>query len=234
MCSVATAPLGPELVIGLVGAIGSNLSGVSSAIADALNAVTYSSEEIRVIDQLHSFKDWASLPERPKDERYKTHIEAGRQFCEKIESEDGLARLAVAKIRRLRRDATGDFLKPRERHGYILRSLKRKGEVELLRSTYGPSFLLVAAYSPRIRRIEDLAHSIARSHNQFDADAFRETAERLVEVDEKEGAPLGQNIRETFPLADVFVRTESPREIRDALVRLHRDSLRISVPHADP
>lgn len=216
---MATAPVGPELVFGLVGAIGSNLSGVASAMADALKDVAYSSEEIRVVDLLHSFEEWSSLPHSPEDERYKRHIEAGREFCERIGREDGLARLAVARIRRLRRDATGDFLKPRERHAYILRSLKRRGEVELLRSTYGPSFLLVAAYSPRLQRIEDLAQRFARSRNQFDADAFREMAERLVEVDEKEGTTLGQNIRETFPLADVFVRTESPRAIREALVR---------------
>jgi cytidine deaminase len=207
------------LVIGLVGAIGANLSGVADALTDALKDVGYTAQEIRVVDLLHSFKDWAGLPERPVDERYTTHIEAGRQFCEKIGTEDGLARLAVANIRRLRRDATGDYLETRARHAYLLRSLKRRGEVELLRSTYGPSFLLVAAYSPRLQRIEDLAQRFARSRNQFDADAFRERAEHLVEVDEKEGTTLGQNVRETFPLADVFVRTESPRAIREALVR---------------
>lgn len=217
--SVATVPRGPELVIGLVGAIGSNLSGVASALTDALKDVGYTSEEIRVVDLLHSFEDWASLPHSPEDERYKRHIEAGGEFCKRVGREDGLARLAIARIRRLRRDPTGDYLEPRARHAYVLRSLKRRGEVELLRNTYGPSFLLVAAYSPRLQRIEDLAQRFARSRNQFDADAFREIAEHLVEVDEKEGTTLGQNVRETFPLADVFVRTESPRAIRDALVR---------------
>jgi cytidine deaminase len=207
------------LVIGLVGAIGANLSGIAVALTGALKDVGYTSEEIRVVDLLHSFDAWADLPHHPEDERYKRHIEAGREFCEKIGREDGLARLAVARIQRLRGDATGDFREPHERHAFILRSLKRRGEVDVLRSIYGPSFLLIAAYSPRLRRIDDLAHSIAKSHNQFDADGFRETAERLVEVDETEGVPLGQNVRETFPLADVFVRTDGPREIRQALLR---------------
>lgn len=208
-----------ELVIGLVGAIGSDLAGVETGLIDALSDVGYTAETIRVVDLLHQFELWANLPHSPEDQRYKRHIEAGREFCEKLGREDALARLAVASVRQCRIKQTGDFKTPPSRHAYVLRSCKRKAEVELLRKVYGSSFWLVAAYSPRQQRIDDLAKRFAESYNEFDSDQYRALAEKFVEVDEMEGIAFGQDIRSTFPLADVFVTTESRRAIRDAITR---------------
>lgn len=214
-----SAALGPELVVGLVGAIGSNMSSVSHSLANALLAVNYTVEEIHVIDLLHSFPEWANTPHYPEEKRYEDHIAAGREFCKKLNREDGLVRLGVARIRESRVGFSNDFHKPYQRHAYVLRSLKRKAEVELLRYVYGSSFLLVAAHLPRQKRIDYLAKNFADSNHEFDPDRFRAKAEELVEIDEREGDAFGQNVGSTFPLADIFVSAKNNRDTTKSLER---------------
>lgn len=51
----------------------------------------------------------------------------------------------------------------------------------------------------------DLARLICTSANGSDPERFRDKAEYLVSKDENEGDKLGQNVRNCFPLADLFV-----------------------------
>jgi hypothetical protein len=112
----------------------------------------------------------------------------------------------VGKIRKLRAKETGDSEEPAKRTAYVLKSLKHPDEVASLREIYGPGFFLVAAYSPREARVQNLANKIARSHNSYDPEAYREHAERLITRDQKDAQnTFGQNVRQSFPLADVFL-----------------------------
>jgi cytidine deaminase len=118
-----------------------------------------------------------------------------------------MAVLAVQQIRARRFKLTGNHDTPATRRAYIVHSLKRPEEAETLRRIYGPGFVLIAAYSPREQRTKRLEQSIAESqHVAPPTSEQTRAAEDLVQIDERERArPLGQNVRDTFPLADLFV-----------------------------
>jgi cytidine deaminase len=218
--SVASDSDGAELFIGIVGAVGTNLEQVIAALRDALAGMSYQCHEIRLSDLLHTFSRWKNLANSPADDRYREHMTAGTNFRQTVGRGDGLAALALSDVRTTRRNLTGAEDIPAPRVAYILRSLKRPEEASLLRNIYGPSFFLVAAYCPRELRVDQLAQQISDSHHVFDLNKFRATAEELVQRDETEtDTNLGQNVRELFPLADVFVNAADPTSLRSEIGR---------------
>lgn len=202
---------GPELFFGLVGAVGTDLGPVVTALADALRTVAYTADEFRLSELLYEIDRWAGLPRRgvtPEDVRIDEHMEAGSEFREALQRGDALAAWALGAIRDERAEITGDEKKAAQRHAYILRQLKHPAEADLYRRLYGPSFILISAYSPRWHRVDALSGRIARSHHAYDAQPHRSQAEALVQKDEaEEGRPLGQNVSRVFPRADVFIDT---------------------------
>lgn len=91
----------------------------------------------------------------------------------------------------------------------------------MLRRVYGRLFLFLSAYTPRQKRHEALCQRIKRTSK--DVSEFHEDANRLIERDEKEADNhFGQNVRDTFPLADVFVDAREPRELRSQIDRAVR------------
>lgn len=202
-----------ELVVGIVGAVGSKLGYVQDALQSAFTAAGYRAEPVRLVELLHEIDKWENLDEAPEDIRLEKHMDAGDEFRSSINSDDALAVLDVGEIRKLRQKLTGATTEPAERSAYILKSLKHPEEILSLREIYGPGFLLVAAYSPREVRIQTLASKIARSRNSYDVEPFRENAERLVSRDQKDSTKtFGQNVRQSFPMADVFVdSTDEPK-----------------------
>jgi cytidine deaminase len=213
-----------ELVIGMVGAVGSNLGYVQKALQAAFAAAGYRAEPVHLAELLHEIDRWEVLTEAPEDLRIEKHMDAGDEFRSLIGSDDALAVLGVGEIRKLRQKLTNSPTEPAKRTAYIVKSLKHPEEILSLREIYGPGFLLVAAYSPREIRLQNLASKIARSRNSYDSDPFREDAERLVTRDQIDSTKtFGQNVRQSFPMADVFVdSTDEPklRENVDRFVRL--------------
>jgi deoxycytidylate deaminase len=212
---------GPELFIGLVGAIGTDLARVEQILADSLVRVDYSCRTIRLIELLHSTK-WASgLVEQPLYDRYMTHMDGGDLFREKVGG-DGLALFAVGRVRQFRKendpDRNADKLIPN--CAYVFRSLKHPGEVERFRKLYGEAFVLVSAYSPRESRVRKLAADIAQSQDSAHSSRFRDKAEHLINRDEEESdLPFGQKVKDTFPAADVFVNASDPDGLQKSIER---------------
>jgi deoxycytidylate deaminase len=199
-----------ELVIGLVGAVGSQMGSVEEALLSAFKPLNYQCEQVKLIELLHEVEKWKDLQHDHEDERIRTHMDAGDEFRRLIGGNDALAVLGVGKIRSLRNKITSDPDKPRPRCVYLLRSLKHHEEVECLREIYGRAFILVAAYSPREERVQHLANKIAESRYGATAEQCRPDAERLVNRDQEDSAaPHGQNVRAAFPMADVFIATTS-------------------------
>lgn len=107
---------------------------------------------------------------------------------------------------------------------YILRSLKLPAEVQLLRRIYGQFFILIAAYSKHDARTAALAEQIAASLKDSDSTRHRADAERLIARDEKDrestsGEKFGQNVRNTFPLADLFVDADERGNLKESIGR---------------
>ncbi|MFZ3210966.1 MAG: anti-phage dCTP deaminase [Terriglobales bacterium] len=212
-----------ELVIGLVGAVGSNLGAVQDVLLQLFSDVGYASEPVHLIELLHEIDRWERSTNRRRTVRIEKHMDAGDEFRKVIESDDALAVLGVGRIQKLRFKKTKDLRVPASRAVYILKSLKHPHEVATLREIYGPGFFLVAAYSPREERVQNLATRIARSHNSHDLEGFREQAERLMSRDQRDaGKSYGQNVRHAFPLADVFVGTTDENSLQDQIQRFVR------------
>ena len=220
---MAEAAVGPELVIGLVGATGTDLEAVSNELDQSLRACGYQSDIIRLVHLLRDFRKWAALPTVPEDERIRGHMDAGDEFRRITRYPDAFARLGILAIVEHRHKLTGSETEPAQRRAFILRSLKRPEEVEALREVYGASFVLVGAYSPRGARVARLASRISASHSSVNADGFRSAAEALVKRDlDDEEQESGQRVGEVFPLADFFVNANDRAGLRTAVDRTTR------------
>jgi len=209
---------GPELVIGLVGAIGTDLASVSESLQRHLGSVGYSSAEIRVSALLHDIEQYAHLASvQDQEVYYDEHMNAGNDLCRRLGRSDAMALLAVLQLRtwrEARNDAEGvDPSQPLRRHAFVVNSLKRKDEITALRRTYGDGFILLGAYAARDRRLETLARRIAKSQNK-ETHECRHVAERLIARDEAERKDFGQDVSHTFFRADAFI---------DATQRPHAD-----------
>ncbi len=218
---------GPELFIGIVGAVGSDMDRVCDALVASLQEVAYTSTPvIRLSELFHSIPELGLPRTRDEferttsaDERYKQHMTAGNELRKQITSGDAAAMLAVMAIREDRKAQQRDENMPWPRHAYIIRSLKHAQEVAALRRIYRSSFLLLGAYSRRNQRVQTLARKIADSRFALASVNYRDKAEFLVNRDEKESDPLGQNIRGTFPQADVFVDVDDQAGLESAVSR---------------
>src|SRR5229473_309385 len=101
---------GPELFIALVGAIGTDMDRVSTALRDSLAKLSYScGDPIRLSELLHAIpaKLWEKLPGpgAPEDERYDKHMTAGNELRRGMNRGDALAVLAIGAIREERLNA---------------------------------------------------------------------------------------------------------------------------------
>jgi hypothetical protein len=130
-----------ELVIGLVGAIGTDLKQVAVRAGSILTDIFgYAVTPINMSDLLTTvaWTDGRDLSPPHEDERIKVRMDAGRDLCQGWGAHDALAQLAMLRIGQIRDDENDDESgKPLERHAYILRSLKRPAEVSRLRAVYG-------------------------------------------------------------------------------------------------
>src|SRR5690348_4191827 len=211
-----------ELIFGLVGPLGADLELVSVELAEALRQVAYDSETVPVSRLMCELKKepWKSLPEHgSEDERLKSYMDAGNALRSAVGRADALALLAVGAIRE-QRDLRAKSPKNSDRGtAFILRSLKTPEEVRTLKRIYGPTFFLISADAPRQKRVRNLATRIADSNFSQRIDEFTGLAEDLVTRDENEaeaGQKWGQNVLETFPLADVIVNIGNPHSLRNS------------------
>jgi deoxycytidylate deaminase len=213
----------PEIVFGLVGAVGTDLDLITECISESLSDFSYTCVPIQLSKLMHDVPadPWRGLPESPPYDRYSEHMTAGNKFRGLLERGDALAMLAVGAIREIRQDKNGDTKLPLPRHAYVLKSLKHPAEVRTLRNIYGPSFYLLAAYCPRERRKHNLAQKLAESEYSLQSNQFFEKAEQLMKRDESErdSDDYGQNVQDSFSLADVFVDATNPDQAKRSILR---------------
>jgi deoxycytidylate deaminase len=151
-----------------------------------------------------------------EDKRINSLMDEGTNLRVKSERGDAVALLGIAEIKRVREE---EFSGEKEGNAYILRSLKHPQEVQTLRHVYGKGFFLVSVYSPRDVRVTSLAERISRSNFDRKGNA-RAAAEALVERDEvEESTSLGQDVKDAFPLADLFVDGRNKTSIEAQLNR---------------
>ncbi|HZG20431.1 MAG TPA: anti-phage dCTP deaminase [Herbaspirillum sp.] len=207
--------LHPELVFGLVGPVGVSLDPVISVLSRELKALKYSASAIRLSKLIENFLG-SDHSKESEEKRITNLMDEGTRLREQSGRGDAVALLSIAEIRRTREE---DLDKKFERHAYILRSLKHPDEVEALRNVYGKGFYLISVYSPREVRVNALAERISKSKFGRGASA-RSHSENIVERDEQEeSTSLGQDVKDAFPLADLFVDSRNRTTLEFQITR---------------
>jgi cytidine deaminase len=222
---------GPQdLIVGLVGAVGTDLRWVEHELLSHLGSLGFDAQAFS-LSGLMDREYGGALPPRdsvPYDDYVFEHMTAGNVLRSLWRSPDALALVAVEDIRR-RRDARPDT--DRRPFAVVLRSLKRPEEIRLLREVYRGQFVVVGCHTPRDTRIRQLSDGIARTRGAGTATAHRARAEELADRDEHElGRPsadpakrawlkeYGQSVERAFPLADAYInlqdRARAARELR--------------------
>lgn len=231
----------PEIFIGLVGAVGTDLNLVQEIIQEELDHLNYHSFPIRMSTLLYEIPKYqekiAKISNLGEDKRIDTLMDIGDDLRKSTNQGEALTLLAMSTIGNFRWEThkqnsglASDYsekeimdlhFKPLQRQAYIFNSLKQPKEIEWLRKVYGEQFLLVSVYAPRTVRINNLAQVIASSYQKLDKTIFRKQAEELVERDQNSGDKhYGQNVSDSFPMGDVFIKQEDKESMRIEIQRV--------------
>lgn len=209
---------GIELFFGLVGPTGTDLDAVCRELSTQLLAVGYETEVISLSEIICDYSG-KNPPAGDTYKKIKFLMSEGTRLREESASGDFIAKLALAEIRNRRQQKTQDPNKPAGNTAYILRSFKRKEEAELFRMIYGKAFNLISIYSSLQDRLDSLSKKISSSAKRPVKEIEHQALELINTDAEEEGKKLGQEVRETFPLADYFVSVKGTSSLRDQFGR---------------
>lgn len=203
----------PELVIGFVAPVGVRLRDLVNKTAQFLREFKYNPVEIRLSELLLRSTHATAASSSSEDMRILHGQTMGHQFRERLRDPAALALAALVSIREERAKLSGGPDEPADSVAYLLNQLKHPNEVRLLRQIYGPSFVLIAAHATEVTRRDNLVRSIANSESRGVRDDDTAKALNIIRIDDEEPGPigtdeLGQNTRNTYPLADMFVNLE--------------------------
>jgi deoxycytidylate deaminase len=205
----------PELVFALVGPIGVNLDPVISALTRELKTLRYDSVPIQLSKQIEKFFG-SDHSNESEDQRISKLMDEGTKLRDKSLRGDAVALLGIAEIHRYRKEELKNKF---SNNAFILRSLKHPAEIETLRNVYGRGFFVISVYAPREMRVSALADRISRSNFGKGTQA-RSKAEAMVERDElEENTSLGQDVKDAFPLADLFVDSRGKHALEAQISR---------------
>lgn len=217
-----------ELVIALVGAIGSDFKRPLLELEAILKIYGYETREIVLSDVI---RDVYNRP-RAANERFadrRALIRGGDDICEVLKDEAALVDAAIARLRK-ERPSRADPASPKKLC-FVLRSLKRPQEIERLRGVYGGMFYAIGVFADKAERTLRLTRELAEDGNEQDAVARRE-AEQLVAIDENERSRWGQKVSDTFAQVDYIIRSDAQDDVREALERFV--PLVFGKPHITP
>lgn len=200
---------GPEIFVGLVGPLGTDLRSAREELKGALAKVGYKTVIVRfseVPEQIPAYKD--KIENSSEDKRIETLMEACDGLRRASRSGAVLAHFAVARVNAIRAHRQ-NAQRSLPRTAFIFDSLKQPEEIKTLRRVYGDNFVAFAFYEPKVQRIANLARRIEKSREGASGD-WTGKAKELIERDERDATDhLGQNVRDTFPQADFFARGDN-------------------------
>ena len=192
----------PELVFGLIGPLGTDLDGVCDMLAESLDRVRYGSERIVLSEGLLEVRGLKTSAKVDSEyDRIASGMDRGNEFGRRVGA-GAVAVLAVTRIQRSRESITGSVEIPATGHAYLLKSLKRIGEVRALRDIYGRRLWLISVYMSKTGRITELEKRLG------------DRAGDLIDRDYHEEGGTGHSVREAFPGGDVFVDASDPASAR--------------------
>jgi len=183
-----------ELVIGLVGAVGTRLDKIYEEIDDRLKLYGYNTKKIKISeDIIPKIVDTTKINKTNEYDRISKYMDKGNEARRLSGDNSILALGAAAKIGEGRSESD-PF---RKRIAYVISSLKHPEEVAMLREIYTEGFFLIGVYSDVSRRKEYLT-----TEKRIKADLAAE----LIARDSDENLTHGQRTSYTFYLSDFFIR----------------------------
>ncbi len=220
--TTTSEPLPPpfeELIIGLIGACGTDFTKTITTIKQAVSDNnTVLIEVIHLIELLDKY-DHRNYPYDASD--ISKLMDYGNTFRSTLKKRNALAALGLSSIIETREQIIVKDEKNIKTVIYLVRSLKTPAEVEYLRKIYGDSFLAISVFSSEDIRRKYLEKIIKEFHRDRKITSkHRMEAQALIERDQKEEANLyGQAIRDTFPKADFFLDIDKPT-FKESVCRL--------------
>lgn len=188
-----------ELVIGLVGAVGTELGNIVPLIKARLTTFGYHCSDIRISSEIIPLMVDSEFDDADEYTRISGYMTAGNEARQRSMDNSVLALGAAAKIG----EGRSDEEPLRKRNAYIINSLKHPEEVSRLREIYTDGFYLIGVYADEKRR---------RNYLIEDKRILPERADELMERDADERLEHGQRTSDTFHLADFFIHIDEDQD----------------------
>lgn len=196
-----------ELVIALVGAVGTEMDEVINVLADRLKIAGYTTHKIHVSTQVIPKLINVVVDGLPEGKRIQKMMDAGNEARNQSKDSGILASGIAAEIA-AKRNPSGKALK---RTAFIVNSLKHPDEVLRMRQIYPRGFYLIGVHPDESVRASFLKRK-GVSDDEINA---------LVERDQDEHLKFGQRVNDTFHLSDFFVRLDNDRlKLEKSLLRI--------------
>lgn len=196
-----------ELVIGLVGAVGTEMDEVINVLTDRLSIVGYTTHKIHVSKQVIPKLSSVNVEGLGEAERITKLMDAGDE-ARKVSGDSGILASGIAAEISALRTPGGKALK---RTAFLVNSLKHPDEVLRLRHIYPRGFYLIGVHPDESVRTSFLKRKGVRD----------EEIDSLIERDQDEHLKFGQRVNDTFHLSDFFVRLDNNRlKLEKSLLRI--------------
>lgn len=196
-----------EIIIGLVGAVGTEMDLITTQLRDRLKIAGYEASEIRVSQDV--IKKIVNVDVTGADEatRISKLMDAGN-IARKQSGDNAILATGVAAHIAAIRNPSGS---PMQRHAFIVNSLKHPDEVLRLRQIYPRGFHLFGVHPDESVRLAFLKRKGIRDNDIV----------RLIERDQDEHVPFGQRVNDTFHMSDFFVRLDNDRlKLENSIIRI--------------
>jgi deoxycytidylate deaminase len=191
-----------ELVIALCGPIGSPIHKVGEMVKARLKD-DFAYDECEII-RLSNFIEKYSKQRVPSEKGYarkKALIDAGdalrKDYGASILAEFAVNQIAIER-QKAKATAGEELFKPR-RVCHIIDSIKNQEELDVLQLVYRDMLYFVGVYSPLPSRVKEMEKGGLTNSDIF----------TLIDRDSGEELDHGQTVRDTFPLADFFLRIDA-------------------------
>lgn len=205
----------PEIVLGIVSPIGTDLVPVINALSTQFKGVGYDVYHIKlsaIFGLIAEMIGYDQLSDASRFKRVNTYIDFGnhlrKTYDKGILGEFSIMKIAEKRIEKKEQSPQRRKSDPRGTV-YIIDQLKTEAELDLLREVYGPIFFQVSVYSARDVRVDNLSKIMAHDDRKADRNAYRQNAEALVVRDEDEqDNPFGQKVGKIYQAADVILSVD--------------------------
>lgn len=201
-------PYRPDLVFGLVIPVGTPTHRLRESLEAGLRSYGYTPEWIRMSDLLRRQSARVGIPVAEGTEalRIQSLMAIGDAFCEKVNDQAAVVLEAMVEIggRRVAKPSPGADGPT----AWILDSLKRDGEVLQLRHIYGDQAVILSLHASRQTRRQTLIELIAPKSPSVPDDETDREIDRLLARDLDSDSAFGQNILDTYPMADCFLNCD--------------------------